>query len=162
MALINDGFWHQVVGVADVSNSLLRIYVDGTQANTAAYTGTSESGTSPLHIGNSPDSAAQEWEDGIDEVRVAGAARNAKWVATEFNNQSDPYAFYRILPEELPADVELDITGTQITLEAWVKYDAAASGTIGILAKNGWADGYRLTLQLLGIWIFIFQVIRTT
>ena len=53
--LINDGAWHHVVGVADVANSLLRLYVDGNQINTAPYDGTSEVGSSKFFIGESTD-----------------------------------------------------------------------------------------------------------
>ena len=146
MALINDGFWHHVVGVADVTNSLLRIYVDGTQANTAAYSGTSETGTSPLHIGNSPDSATQEWEDGIDEVRVSDTARDADWIATEHNNQSSPATFHVIGSEELSttycgADPATStITANPITITA----DGVSTSTMTVQLKDSF--GTNLTI----------------
>jgi hypothetical protein len=85
-----DNFWHYVVGVADAPNFLLRLYVDGSQKNTAAYTGTSVTGIIPLHIGNSTDVTLQLWNGGLDEVRVSGAARSADWITTEYNNQNSP------------------------------------------------------------------------
>ncbi|HEX9894488.1 MAG TPA: LamG-like jellyroll fold domain-containing protein, partial [Gemmatimonadales bacterium] len=138
---------HYVVGVADASGTLLRIYVDGTQRNTAAYTGTSQTGAGELHIGNSPDIILQTFNGGIDEVRVAAAARSADWISAEFNNQTSPASFYQVLDEELQADVELDLTGNSLTLEAWVQFPANPSGNDGILSKNGFADGYRMVMQ---------------
>ena len=138
LALINDGVWHHVVGVADVSNSLLRIYVDGTQANTAAYSGTSETGTSPLHIGNSSDSASQEWEDRIDEVRVSSAARDADWIATEHNNQSSPATFHLVGSEEINSTycgadpATSTITANPVTITA----DGVSTSTMTVQLKD--------------------------
>ena len=147
LSLINSGSWHYVVGVADVANSLVRIYVDGTQRNSVAYDGTSVTGTSDFYIGSSSDSIQQEFDGGIDEVRVSGVARSADWIATEWANQNSPSTFYQFLTEEVPSDISLDLTGTAITLEAWVKYDAAAADHLGILSKNGFSDGYRLVVD---------------
>jgi hypothetical protein len=147
LSLISNGSWHYVVGVADVTNSLLRIYVDGTQRNSAAYDGTSVTGTSDFYIGSGSGSIQQEFDGAIDEVRVSSTARSADWIATEFANQDSPSTFYQVLSEEQPSDVTLDMTGTAITLEAWVKYDAAVSGNLGIMSKNGYSDGYRLVVD---------------
>ena len=70
----------------------------------------------------------------LDEIRTATVARSADWLATEYNNQSDPYAFYRILPPVQQADVELDITGNQITLEG-----VGAGRRPGIRSTDTWA-----------------------
>ncbi|KKM85457.1 hypothetical protein LCGC14_1288840, partial [marine sediment metagenome] len=94
--LINDGDWHYIVGVADSSNNLLRLYIDGLERNNNYYTGTSKTGTSDLHIGRSPSVLWQEWNGIIDEVRVSNIARSDGWSATEYNNQNDPDSFYSI------------------------------------------------------------------
>jgi hypothetical protein len=49
IAEINDGNWHQVVGVADSTAGLLRLYVDGIERATGAYDGSSVTGTSDLN-----------------------------------------------------------------------------------------------------------------
>jgi hypothetical protein len=117
LSLINDGLWHHVMGVADVSNSLLRIYVDGIQRNTAAYSGSSETGTQELHIGHSPNSIQQEWDGRIDEVRVSNKARGPEWIETEFNNQNDTASFLYVGSEESTSGL-----GTQSTANfEWVE-----------------------------------------
>ncbi len=79
--LINDGNWHHVAGVADASSRLLRIYVDGTQRNTAAYDGTSETGTADVNMGASEDSTVQIWDGWIDDVRIYSRALSGAEVA---------------------------------------------------------------------------------
>ncbi|MHC4428750.1 MAG: DUF2341 domain-containing protein, partial [Planctomycetota bacterium] len=91
--------WHHVVGVADAANNLLRIYVDGTERNTAAYGGTTQTGSSPLHFADNPGSVFQYWSGGIDESRVAFGARSRGWIQTEFNNQGSPGTFLGVGPE---------------------------------------------------------------
>ncbi|MFX1552263.1 MAG: DUF2341 domain-containing protein, partial [Promethearchaeota archaeon] len=98
--LVNDNNWHYVVGVADSTNSLLRIYLDGVQRNTAAYSGSSQTGTHFLNIGRSSGIIEQEWNGKIDEVRVLNTVRSADWLATEFDNQNDPQFFLTMGPEE--------------------------------------------------------------
>ena len=93
---MNDGLWHHVVGVADASGLQMRIYVDGTLRGTTAWDGTSVTGTSELRIGRSTDAALQDWDGGIDEVRVSSVARSAGWIATEYRNQRSPSTFYAL------------------------------------------------------------------
>ena len=103
LALITDGFWHHVVGVADSTAGLLRIYVDGLLANSTPYTGSTEMGTNELHIGNSSDIiTGQEWNGGIDEVRISDRARSVGWIATQHNNQDSPSTFYSVGVETTP------------------------------------------------------------
>jgi CheY-like chemotaxis protein len=90
LSLINDGAWHHVTGVADVANSLLRIYVDGLEKNTTTYSGTSRTGTNALHIGHGSGEVSQEFDGIIDEVRVSSTARTADWIKTDYSNQYDP------------------------------------------------------------------------
>lgn len=103
LALITDGFWHHVVGVADSTAGLLRIYVDGLLANSTPYTGSTQMGTRELHIGNSSDIiTGQEWNGGIDEVRISDVARSAGWIATQHDNQDSPSTFYSVSVETTP------------------------------------------------------------
>ncbi|MHA2271974.1 MAG: DUF2341 domain-containing protein [Candidatus Hodarchaeales archaeon] len=104
--LINDGDWHYIVGVADAANSLLRIYVDGIEKNTNNYGGSSETGASDLNIGKSSDILGQEWDGGIDEVRVSNKTHSASWIIAEFANQYAPGSFYEVNATEIYPDTE--------------------------------------------------------
>ena len=146
----NDGSWHYAVLQRDGSTG--RLYYDGSQIDSAAVSTNALNFLDTLLIGaqwesNNLPNRRNYFTGDLDEIRTSAAVRSADWIATEFNNQSDPYAFYRILPEVQQADVELDLTETQITLEAWVKYNSAAADHLGILSKNGFADGYRLVVD---------------
>ncbi len=91
LVLVNDGAWHSVEGVADAANSLLRLYVDGIQRNTAAYSGTSQTGTTPLFIGASPDIGLQYWDGRIDEARISSTPRSADWVRAQYLSMTDGF-----------------------------------------------------------------------
>jgi uncharacterized delta-60 repeat protein len=97
---INDGSWHYVVGVADAAGSALRLFVDGTLRASAAYDGTSETGSSELHLSNNPGWPSQFWDGFLDEARVSSAARGAGWIQTEYNNQSSPGTFASLGAED--------------------------------------------------------------
>ena len=90
----NDGAWHHLVGVADAPNNLLRIYVDGVQRNTAAYTGTSRIGVSSIFLGANPDIGNQDWDGDVDETRVESAARSADWIRAQRLSMSDTFASF--------------------------------------------------------------------
>jgi hypothetical protein len=137
LSLINDGLWHHIMGVADVSNSLLRIYVDGIQRNTEAYSGSSEMGTQELHIGHSPDSIQQEWDGGIDEVRVSNKARSAEWIETEFNNQNVTASFLYAGSEEDTSSIEEPESTTSYEwVELYNDHDTALNLTGWYLTDN--------------------------
>jgi hypothetical protein len=80
---INDGSWHHVVGVADAAGLTLRLYVDGKLRASAAYDGTSETGSSELHFANNPGWPSQYWDGFVDEARISGVARAAGWIQTD-------------------------------------------------------------------------------
>ena len=143
--VMNSDTWYHAAVTVDQSSNEVRLYLDGTEEDSnLSYAGALVNTTASFNLGRREQPS--QWFDGdLDEARISNIVRSADWIATEFNNQSDPYSFYRILREELPADVELDLTGTQITLEAWVNVDTGAPADIGAMTKNGWADGYRMT-----------------
>ncbi|UCE09027.1 MAG: DUF2341 domain-containing protein, partial [Candidatus Thorarchaeota archaeon] len=108
-SLVNDGFWHHVVGVASSSSSLLLLYVDGIQRNSAPYSGSTQTGSSVLHIGNNPGSVGfiQEWDGRIDEVRVSSSVRSPDWILTEYKNQFNPSSFFSVGAEQTGQEAEV-------------------------------------------------------
>jgi hypothetical protein len=89
LTFVNDGNWHHVTGVADPGGGSLRIYVDGVERGSSAYGGTSQTGTSPVYIGRSPDITLQRWIGDIDEVRVENVARSPDWVRAQHLSTND-------------------------------------------------------------------------
>lgn len=81
--------WH-LVHVVINSSGVPSAYIDG--ALVAAYSGTNA--TSPT-VNTSIGGYASRWySDPLDEIRIAGFAPNANWIATEYANQNDPSTFY--------------------------------------------------------------------
>ncbi|UCF61272.1 MAG: DUF2341 domain-containing protein, partial [Anaerolineaceae bacterium] len=88
----------------------------------------------------------------LDELRISSVVRSSDWIATEFANQDSPSTFYQVLTEETPSDITLDLTGTEITLEAWVQVAGLVSDPPipgqGILSKSGWYEGFSLIVDV--------------
>ena len=144
----NDGDWHYAVLQRDGSTA--RLYYDGAQIDSDVVAVDALNFPVTLLIGAQwqTDTSGQRnyFTGDLDEIRTAITVRSADWIATEFTNQSDPYAFYRILPAEQAVDVELDITGNEITLEGWAQVaglvtDPPIPGQ-GVLSKSGWYEGF--------------------
>ena len=95
--------WVNVVHTYD--GSTLKYYRDGILRETASYsgaiwydpstgTGCDEPPGGDLYIGSA--GAVAYFQGLIDEIRIAGVARDGSWIKTEYNNQSSPSTFYRI------------------------------------------------------------------
>jgi hypothetical protein len=65
---VNDGQWHQVVGVYDGAE--LRLYVDGALDVSVPATGSIATNDSPVMIGENAQVRGREWNGLIDDVRI--------------------------------------------------------------------------------------------
>ncbi len=91
---LGTGTWAFLVGTADGSHA--NIYLNGSLAGNVSAGYSSYNYTVPdIFIGGAS-SAYTYLKANIDEVRVSSIARSADWIATEYNNQSSPSAFYTI------------------------------------------------------------------
>ncbi|MCK5413091.1 MAG: DUF2341 domain-containing protein, partial [Candidatus Pacebacteria bacterium] len=96
--------WLYLTGVYNGTNVLL--YLNGVQIKSSAYNGLNSSNVNDLVIGKH--SYSSNYLNGtIDEVRVSNTARSADWIATEYNNQSQPTEFYFIGIEEVQSPSNL-------------------------------------------------------
>jgi len=86
--------WTQVVGTYDGSN--LRVYVNGALNDTVAMTGNIGATTQDVVIGADTADGGEFFNGEVDEVRISDSVRSADWIATQYNNQSAPSAFYSI------------------------------------------------------------------
>ena len=104
-----DTNWHHVVGVHSAGN-VLTLYVDGVAQIATTNFAITDSALA-FHIGRQYVAYAQRfWNGIIDEVRVSNTNRSAAWIATEYNNQSSPAAFYSLGSQENPPPTQLAIT----------------------------------------------------
>jgi RHS repeat-associated protein len=118
-SIVNDNTWHYIAAVND--GSAIHLYLDGQDTHQTLPSGLPMDNYG-WYLG------AQHYYEGgadffhqgvIDEFRFSNTARSADWIATEFNNQSAPAAFYTIYPESAqsiligPSAVSLTGSGTQ-------------------------------------------------
>jgi type II secretory pathway pseudopilin PulG len=100
--------WQYVVvtwdGSIDLNN--IHIYVDGVETGyqlERSGSGTrGNDSTQSVFIGGNGNAIGEDNFDGIiDEVRISNTTRSADWIASSFNNQSDPVSFMVFDPEEV-------------------------------------------------------------
>ena len=76
--------------------------------------------TNPLWIGKRGP-ATQPWSGVLDELRISTAVRSTPWIATEYNNQSAPAAFFTLWAQQtrpLPSiTVTSSPTGRLLTVD---------------------------------------------
>ena len=99
---LNDGEWHQMTGVFDGTKKF--IYIDGVLVgtNNNPHNG-SLLGTDTKRFGFIGDGSEAASFNGsrnginfsgqLDEIRILNVAKSADWIATEFNNQTNPETF---------------------------------------------------------------------
>jgi hypothetical protein len=97
---VNDGNWHHLAATLNTSTNTMTLYVDGVSQGTGDCTG-ADGFTGYLRIGSyrlygMPNANDGYFSGKIDEVRFSNSVRSADWIATEYNNESNPSAFYGV------------------------------------------------------------------
>ena len=95
IATLTNNNWYHIVTKADGSN--FTIIVNGV-SRSAPYTALPNITSKGVTIGSL---AASFFNGTIDEVRISNTARSASWIATEYNNQSQPTEFSTLGIEEV-------------------------------------------------------------
>ncbi|MHA2197471.1 MAG: LamG-like jellyroll fold domain-containing protein [Promethearchaeota archaeon] len=110
--------WHHWSCTYDASTKSRKIYRDG--VNIASDTASEHFlGSGPFILGY--DDWVNEGFDGqLDEPRLLNIALSSEWIATEYNNQYDPDAFYAISEDFL---VGGDVDGPNIQINAPVEFE---------------------------------------
>lgn len=84
------GNWYYLVGVYD--GSYLRIYVNGTQANSNSATGSISENIQSLDFAryaSNGGSHGMYWGGSLDEVRISNSARSAGWIKATYESEID-------------------------------------------------------------------------
>lgn len=118
-AQIPDDAWTHVVFVYDgnlSSNPRKLIYLNGQLAASHSASGNLISSTSSLHIAKRLPGDNRYFEGDLDELRISDVVRSPDWIQTEFNNQSDPAAWYELIKKAEVGDLRytLEIDGNQL------------------------------------------------
>jgi hypothetical protein len=90
---LNDNNWHHIDAVRSTGNSV-NIYVDGVLDSTTSYhdSGAISVSGGVVNIGGLD--SGHNFNGSVDEVRISNVAHSQDWIATEYNNQHSPSAFY--------------------------------------------------------------------
>src|SRR3989338_2783373 len=104
----------------------VKVYVNGNldSSSSSGTTGDiSYDGTSVTIADQSNNAGSRKWDGILDEVRVSSTDRSADWIATEYNNQSSPSAFYVLDGQDVEirsgAGVTVGATSTGGTFATW-------------------------------------------
>jgi Concanavalin A-like lectin/glucanases superfamily/IPT/TIG domain/Domain of unknown function (DUF2341)/Putative Ig domain len=90
--------WFHVVFTFDAAGQLNKLYRNGALTQSGANTGSITATSNDMWIGRHSQYNFGTFKGTIDEVRISSIARSANWIATEYNNQSNPSNFYTVTP----------------------------------------------------------------
>jgi RHS repeat-associated protein len=114
--------WHSLTASATASGTIF--YVDGARVGAIPL----KSNADVSFLGNYQGGGQQLGQ--MDEVRIStGIARSADWVATEYNNQSSPAAFYTVGSEGIAISVGLTPAMAALYASQTQQFTAPVTGT---------------------------------
>ncbi len=138
------GSWYYVVGSFD--GTTYQLYVNGVPVASAAAGGNVPA-DAPIYLGLG---YYQYFSDvQLDETRFSSTARSADWIATEYNNQSNPSSFYSVGAETASstttsiaaanASATYSLASQSITLKASVTSPSGNvnTGTVTFVMQQG-------------------------
>ena len=111
-ALITPG-WHSLVLTYDSDEGgaeEIKLYIDGTQQDTADYSTPIATNSKDIAIGN-------KIEGSLDEIRLSSISRTAAWIETSYYSESNTLLTYGD-EEELPVNNPPTLTGGTTTTNA--------------------------------------------
>jgi hypothetical protein len=97
--VIPSNVWKHVAVAIDRVAGLATLYVDGVQRSIEATTLTNYNTTSTVEIGRMKQ-ASLSFKGRLDEVVLHNDKLSPERIATTFANQSQPFTFYTVGPEE--------------------------------------------------------------
>jgi hypothetical protein len=99
---LGNGSWGYIVGTydKDAGPNNQRLYLNGARVTQMSDTGAFALNSAPLGIGRHAGGVADPFNGRIDEFRIAHVQRSDGWIATTWNNMSDPGAFAAAGTEE--------------------------------------------------------------
>ena len=132
-----DGNWHYAVVTGNINTQSL--YVDGnligSRAGTIINSWWTDSflGTGYDVPGRGFPSTGWHYYNGsLDEVHVANTARDADWIRTEYNNQSSPATFIKVIGAEVTLPVELSSFTAILSADYFVKLQWTTQSESGV------------------------------
>ncbi len=90
--LILNNTWYHVAAVADITNHVKRIYINGVQVATGTFSNAWGTDAGNASIGGEVNGgeSGSRFNGKLDEIRVASRALSANWLTTEYASQNQP------------------------------------------------------------------------
>ncbi len=140
------GAWHHIAityNGSSISNDPI-YYLDGVAQSVTEVTapsGTLQTGSATLTIGNRSLND-RAFNGKLDEFRLSNSIRSAQWIATEYNNQSNPAMFYGVsaqcpLPVSTTANISADSTNIPYNTATNITW-SSTNATSCSVSPTGW------------------------
>lgn len=91
---IDDGGWHQIVGVYDRNGGVQLLYVDGVLDGAARESRVPKTSAAEIWLGNNQDAGDRDLHGQLDEVRIAPVARSSAWVSADHASVRNTFVRY--------------------------------------------------------------------
>ena len=135
---VNDGVWHHIVGVRDVTGDKVFIYVDGIQAGSVTDTTTATTANNDdVSLGNGGSAAygLYDYTGKIDDVRIYNRAMSSAEIEKLYSWGPAPIAYYQL--DENTGTSANDTSGSLEFGGAGIDTLTLASGASWTTAKFG-------------------------
>ncbi len=127
------GTWYHLAAIRDVTNGVVRFFIDGIQLGTdVAYINAAAGGTlTTLNIGESQDLTTRDIDGDFDEIRISNSVRSPEWIQATFETSKIGSTFISYsVTACVPPDVS--VAGTNQTICATSVTMAANTPTSGV------------------------------
>ncbi len=142
----------------DAETDNLKLYMDGSLADTLNATNLLDVAGLDLLLGNSygstyggSNASGEEYFDGeIDEFRISGVVRDTDWISTSYNNMSSPATFAIFGGQEVKPLIGGGGSGTAVTLGSNTAIGVSSSigaGTMSIVSNGVFSTGINLSVS---------------
>ncbi|WP_425391465.1 DUF2341 domain-containing protein [Ekhidna sp.] len=135
----NTGTWYLATYTWDASDNTVRVYLNGTEVETGALTGSNltltgePSETDFATIGNIP-GGGRDFNGQLQSAQVSDVARSANWILTQYNIEDDPTGFVTTVGTEEQCGSPVPEGGTATASENTIR--SGESTTITLSGEN--------------------------
>ena len=182
-SVISENQWYHVVGVLDIANNQIELYINGTKVMNDSIVGTFNrqitTDGKKLKIGRRPDSAANYFNGTIDQVSIWDHALTASEITAIYNNESqgidypiyefssgEYISFFHIwgsnkIYDNFTIDINLNNQTATATIQTSNNNFSSISANYSISLQNG-TNTYPITLQNNNRYIRVSIILNTT
>jgi Concanavalin A-like lectin/glucanases superfamily/Secretion system C-terminal sorting domain len=141
---VTDGAWHHLVGIINMTDKKMNVYLDGILDGTINVTKTPISSTSPLQIGRFSESEPEYFEGDIDDIRIYNRAINNAEVKELYEFLNDGLVAYYPFNGDYKDKSENGIANDGIPTGTTLETDRLGNANSKSCRFNGTSDFIRV------------------